>query len=269
MKIITHFKHFGEPAEGLTPRIKIRNINENNIVVDSVAMEELGDGFYNFNFTEYQEGNGYTLIIDGGIELPSGDRYSTGIIQSLDMISAVQFLKDVEGGKWEIENNKMVFYKEDNTTEVAKFNLYNKQGQPTEVDVYKRTRYYSPTSGKLIISADNLNKDDLIILTDGIYKAYVDINNFVLNLNMPLYANFTLEQIMNNLRIVINNQTQQQNIIQIINNKIEFESGITGITSKIHINITDESNDLFKILMAHYSNFNIQKINGHGEEGPQ
>lgn len=44
---------------------------------------------------------------------------------ALGLLSDVEFIKDVEGGKWEIVGNQMVFYKADNTTEVARFSLNN------------------------------------------------------------------------------------------------------------------------------------------------
>lgn len=54
--------------------------------------------------------------------------------------ASLAFIKSIEGGKWEIDNSQMVFYEADNTTEVARFSLSNKVGDPTETDVYKRER---------------------------------------------------------------------------------------------------------------------------------
>jgi hypothetical protein len=50
------------------------------------------------------------------------------------------FLKDIEGGRWRIISNQMIFYKSDNTTEVARFNLFDSAGNPTESNVYERER---------------------------------------------------------------------------------------------------------------------------------
>jgi len=50
------------------------------------------------------------------------------------------FLKDIEGGKWKIIGNQMIFYKDDNTTEVARFNLFDSAGSPTMTNVYERQR---------------------------------------------------------------------------------------------------------------------------------
>lgn len=41
----------------------------------------------------------------------------------LDILSDMGFIKDIEGGKWEIDGDEMVFYKADNTTEIARFTI--------------------------------------------------------------------------------------------------------------------------------------------------
>lgn len=51
-----------------------------------------------------------------------------------------QLLYDMEGGRWKLTNNQMIFYEEDNLTEVARFNLYDASGTPTTDNVYERRR---------------------------------------------------------------------------------------------------------------------------------
>lgn len=52
----------------------------------------------------------------------------------------VSFIKDIEGGKWEITNNQMIFYKEDNVTEIARFNLYNENGVLSNTNIFSRIK---------------------------------------------------------------------------------------------------------------------------------
>lgn len=52
----------------------------------------------------------------------------------------ITFMKDIEGGMWKIVNNQMIFYKSDNSTEVARFNLYDSTGQPTSQNAVERQR---------------------------------------------------------------------------------------------------------------------------------
>jgi hypothetical protein len=56
------------------------------------------------------------------------------------LIADIEFIKTIEGGRWAISNNQMIFYKEDNTTEIARFDLYDKTGTPSDENVYDRKR---------------------------------------------------------------------------------------------------------------------------------
>lgn len=49
-------------------------------------------------------------------------------------------LFDESGGKWEIVGNQMIFYKEDNITEIMRFNLFDSSGNPSMTEVYSRER---------------------------------------------------------------------------------------------------------------------------------
>lgn len=50
------------------------------------------------------------------------------------------FIKNIEGGYWKVKDNQMIFYKEDNTTEIARFDLFDKDGNPSMENVYERKR---------------------------------------------------------------------------------------------------------------------------------
>lgn len=54
----------------------------------------------------------------------------------------VEFIRDIEGGRWNIDTttNQMIFYKNDNVTEVARFNLFDINGDPTATCVAERVR---------------------------------------------------------------------------------------------------------------------------------
>lgn len=43
-------------------------------------------------------------------------------------------------GRWKIESNQMIFYKEDNITEIARFDLLDSTGSPTMDSVFDRFR---------------------------------------------------------------------------------------------------------------------------------
>ena len=56
------------------------------------------------------------------------------------LITDVAFIKSIEGGRWRITGNQMIFYASDNVTEVARFNLLDSGGSPAMTDVMERTR---------------------------------------------------------------------------------------------------------------------------------
>ena len=58
------------------------------------------------------------------------------------MSSSISFLVDMEGGRWKIDTaqNKMMFYKSDNSTLVATFDLCDAAGSATSTAPFERRR---------------------------------------------------------------------------------------------------------------------------------
>ena len=54
----------------------------------------------------------------------------------------VQDTQSIESGRWKISGTQMIFYKEDNITEIMRFNLYDQSGNLTSdiSKVYERKR---------------------------------------------------------------------------------------------------------------------------------
>lgn len=167
--IIAFFTNQGTPATGLTPTIDIWE-SDGTQVVSGATMTEVGGGFYKYDFTDYDGSKHYCIRADGGPTLPTDERYQYGTneyalvweeavndhqtsgtfgekVSALALESTVQaikqavdFIKGIEGGRWKIENNQMIFYDEDNSTELARFDLFDKDGNPSEENVYERRR---------------------------------------------------------------------------------------------------------------------------------
>ena len=53
---------------------------------------------------------------------------------------SVDFIRKIEGGRWKITANQMIFYAEDNSTVVATFDLFDQFGTPTDNEVMERRR---------------------------------------------------------------------------------------------------------------------------------
>ena len=59
---------------------------------------------------------------------------------AVQLLADTAFIRNIEGGKWKIISNQMIFYADDNTTEVARFDLFNAAGDPAETSVTERHR---------------------------------------------------------------------------------------------------------------------------------
>lgn len=57
-----------------------------------------------------------------------------------NMLSRIEFIFQVQAGRWEIVANQMIFYGEDNVTELARFDLIDRNGNPTPTNVMARSR---------------------------------------------------------------------------------------------------------------------------------
>jgi hypothetical protein len=69
----------------------------------------------------------------------------SGSVQTIDarltvVSGSVEFLRDMEGGRWKIESNRMSFYRSDNSTLIATFDLFDSDGNPSMESVFERRR---------------------------------------------------------------------------------------------------------------------------------
>ena len=66
-----------------------------------------------------------------------------GAIVTIDLTKVdTAFIKAIEGGRWKIDTalNQMVFYDDDNTTEIARYDLKDADGNPVSDSVYERIK---------------------------------------------------------------------------------------------------------------------------------
>ena len=79
------------------------------------------------------------LQVSGSVE--SINTTVQGMSSSLGAIgSATQDLYDMQFGRWHIIGDKMIFYRADNVTEIARFNLLDDAGNPTMDAVFERVK---------------------------------------------------------------------------------------------------------------------------------
>jgi len=76
MNILAYFSNNGVPATSLIiPTIKIREIPIGTLLVNGDSMTEIGDGFYSYDFVDYDLTKDYAIICDGTSTLNDADRY--------------------------------------------------------------------------------------------------------------------------------------------------------------------------------------------------
>jgi len=167
--IITSFSNSdGSPATGIaSSSIRIRDANSSEVLVDEETLTEIGDGFYRYVFTDYSASINYVMRFDGGPALGAGrytfaanEHYSfenweesmsshTGSVFASGSVTPlsssgqmINFIQDIEGGRWKIDisTKQMVFYKEDNITVVAVYDLFNSSSVADTNNVFERRR---------------------------------------------------------------------------------------------------------------------------------
>jgi hypothetical protein len=146
MLITAFFTNNGVPEKGLTPAISGWRISDGAKVVDEQAMTEINDDkawevFYKYSYSQPDDAL-YFFVADGGATLSNFDRYKggegNGLLENIQV--DLDFLKDIEGGRWHLVGDQMIFYKADNITEVARFDLTDINSNPAMTNVYQRTR---------------------------------------------------------------------------------------------------------------------------------
>jgi len=75
MWILAFFTHAGIPATGLSPLVKVLDIETGSAVVDNEGMSETGAGFYRYDFTTYDIAHDYAIICDS-VTLSGTERYT-------------------------------------------------------------------------------------------------------------------------------------------------------------------------------------------------
>ncbi|MFA7247792.1 MAG: hypothetical protein WC169_11550, partial [Dehalococcoidia bacterium] len=74
--IVIYFESMGNPALGLSPLLRIRLVDDGSIVAED-TMEEVGGGFYRFDFFDYNITKDYIFLADA-IQLITKDRFVEG-----------------------------------------------------------------------------------------------------------------------------------------------------------------------------------------------
>lgn len=134
----------GSFATGLVVNYSIYN-SATNILIDSGTLTEIGNGVYQKIAVINTVGQ-YRIIYHTPAEY--SDEIETIAVQEqfakettlLTIQTAVELVKQAEFGRWKLIDNQMRLYKEDNVTEIARFNLFDESGSPSVINVTERVR---------------------------------------------------------------------------------------------------------------------------------
>lgn len=101
------------------------------------------------NFGVYQLGTATGLY---GVELNLDNRFSGSIVWSVDGNTSVYATEEIKidqkmarfihTGRWVIDedSSQMVFYEDDNVTEIARYDLKDSDGNASVTEIFERTR---------------------------------------------------------------------------------------------------------------------------------
>jgi hypothetical protein len=124
------------------------DLNSGHIVLDNtITNGEIvlrGVGKLTDNSVGASVDDSYLLSPDSIINQFMEEQLSSHIISGSvgEAFNKIAFIAAIEGGRWRIDEatNQMIFYEEDNSTEVARFNLKDSSGSPASTSVFERTR---------------------------------------------------------------------------------------------------------------------------------
>jgi len=152
MWISVYFGVYNSPITSLTPTIRIRYVLDGSIV-DSGVMTEVGDGFYNYDFSSYDSTKEYCMICDA-VTLPNNIRYkflTSG--EYGDIINTVEILSDnidtrsllikkILSNKlylFDGDTNNWVLYDDDDSV-LTTWNIIDKDGNGIIEESYSSSR---------------------------------------------------------------------------------------------------------------------------------
>lgn len=73
-----YFASDGSPTTGLSPTIKIYDVTDGSLLVDGEAMTEAGNGWYYYEYEDFNASKNYAVLCDGGVTLDAAERYVAG-----------------------------------------------------------------------------------------------------------------------------------------------------------------------------------------------
>jgi len=135
MWILAAFSEDGEPALGLSPTVRIRDVSNGSLVVTDDPMVEKGDGFYGYDFATYSGTEDYAIRCDS-VTLSGTDRYAysssgeySDVLDNIDVRTIL--VRKIQTNRLELADGDIsnwILYDDDNTTPLLTFSVTDKNG---------------------------------------------------------------------------------------------------------------------------------------------
>ncbi len=90
---------------------------------------------------QISENSGSAVVFDSGLVNAQASADATWAnADGILVASGIETIRQIEIGRWKIESNQMIFYEQDNVTEIMRFNLFDEAGDPANTDIFDRQR---------------------------------------------------------------------------------------------------------------------------------
>lgn len=83
MLVSAYFAESGVPKTGLSPTVDIIDLSDNSVDVNDGAMDEVGAGFYKYDFSAVDVTKQYSVIADS-VTLTGNERYAVTTIDNIE-----------------------------------------------------------------------------------------------------------------------------------------------------------------------------------------
>jgi len=103
--------------------------------IETVDGIHVGNGVYAFDFSDTETKYGFVLVRtlnyvgEAFCEVMRSDAYPQALLS-----------RKIVGNNWEIKDNQLIIYDDDGETPLLVFDLYDRLGNPAEVNVFKRVK---------------------------------------------------------------------------------------------------------------------------------
>jgi len=104
-------------------------------IIETQYAQHITNGIYVIEFTDKNIKHGIVRLVTQNYLAEKFIHLCRSVVKPISELS-----KKILSNNWEIKNNQLIIYDDDGVTPLLVFNLYDKLGYPTELNVFKRVR---------------------------------------------------------------------------------------------------------------------------------